>query len=415
MVDSEGPFANPFKPGAGHMPPHLAGRELQREEFEGLLDQEVILENVVLTGLRGVGKTVLLETFKPLAMKKGWLWVGTDLAETVSVSEIKMAIRLIADLAVITSALPMPEELTRPGPGFVSSEQGGNLTYPTLISIFENTPGLVEDKLKRVLEIAWGQLSQTGTSRLIFAYDEAQNLADRAEQDQYALSVLLDVFQSLQRRDIPFMLVLTGLPTLFPKLVEARTYSERMFHVLTLDKLSPADSREAIIRPIAVADCPVTFSDPFTDLIADQSGGYPYFIQFICREVFDSVIQQAGQGVAPEAMTVPIEAIVQKLDSDFFAGRWAKPTDRQRDLLRVIATLASPEEEFTVQEVVLRSKEMLAKGFSASQVNQMLVVLGEMGLVYKNRRGKYSFAVPMFSDFIQRQHERDAEDRPLRQ
>src|SRR5256885_896439 len=103
MVKTEVPiFPNPFKPGAGHMPPHLAGRLAQKQQFERLLDQEVILENVVLTGLRGVGKTVLLDTFKPMAMSKGWLWVGTDLSETTSVSEGRTAIRLLADLAVIT-------------------------------------------------------------------------------------------------------------------------------------------------------------------------------------------------------------------------------------------------------------------------------------------------------------------------
>jgi hypothetical protein len=408
MINTEVPFKNPFKPGAGHMPPHLAGRVAQREEFERLLDQSVILENVVLTGLRGVGKTVLLDTFKPLAIRKGWLWAGTDLSETASVSEIKMAIRLLADLAVVTSSLPVPSELDKRTAGFISPRHTGtNLTYQTLMAIFENTPGLVEDKLKNVLEVVWKQLSKTETPRLIFAYDEAQNLADRAEENQYALSVLLDVFQSLQRREVPFMLVLTGLPTLFPKLVEARTFSERMFHVLTLDKLSSQESHDAIVRPIEDAACPVTFSEPFIDQISDQSGGYPYFIQFICREVFDAVIQQAGQGIPPEGMTVPMDAIVQKLDSDFFAGRWSKPTDRQRELLQVIAAIPTSQDEFTVQKVVKLAKQILDKGFSASQVNQMLVTLGEMGLVYKNRRGKYSFAVPMFSDFIRRQLERD--------
>ncbi len=70
-IDSQ-PFANPFRPGAGHMPPYLAGREDETAEFRRLLDQTTILENLVLTGLRGVGKTVLLEAFKPLAIQEGW-------------------------------------------------------------------------------------------------------------------------------------------------------------------------------------------------------------------------------------------------------------------------------------------------------------------------------------------------------
>jgi len=71
-------FENPFRPGAGHKPPFLAGREKERKEFQKLLGQKVILENMVLTGLRGVGKTVLLDTLKPLALGANWLWVGTD-------------------------------------------------------------------------------------------------------------------------------------------------------------------------------------------------------------------------------------------------------------------------------------------------------------------------------------------------
>ena len=74
------------------MPPYLAGRKKERDEFLRLLEQDVVLENLVLTGLRGVGKTVLLDTFKPLAMEANWLWVGTDLSETTTLSETNVAI-----------------------------------------------------------------------------------------------------------------------------------------------------------------------------------------------------------------------------------------------------------------------------------------------------------------------------------
>jgi hypothetical protein len=105
---------------------------------------------------------------------------------------------------------------------------------------------------------------------------------------------------------------------------------------------------------------------------------------------------------APTPYSVPLDAITLKLDSDFFAGRWARATDRQRDLLWAIATLGKSEDEFTVQEVVKSSKE-LDKPFSSSHVNQMLSSLCAAGLIYKNRFGKYSFAVPLFDRFILRQ------------
>ena len=100
---------------------------------------------------------------------------------------------------------------------------------------------------------------------------------------------------------------------------------------------------------------------------------------------------------------MPVAEIVRKLDSDFFAGRWARATDRQRQLLTVIAHLHNCDEEFTVQEAVKKSRELLEKPFSSSHVNQMLASLSQAGLVYKNRHGKYSFAVPLLGEFIQRQ------------
>src|SRR3954469_22612322 len=137
-------FSNPFRPGAGHRPPHMAGRSLEQSEFEKLLAQEIILENPLLTGLRGVGKTVLLETFKPLAIQRGWIWVGTDLSESASVSEEALATRLLADLSVATSSLVVGREES---PGFAGAKKEIHLDFKMLTRIFEATPGLVEDKL----------------------------------------------------------------------------------------------------------------------------------------------------------------------------------------------------------------------------------------------------------------------------
>jgi hypothetical protein len=391
-------FKNPYRPGAGHMPPHLAGREGEYREFDRLLEQDTILENLVLTGLRGVGKTVLLETFKPRAMQRGWLWAGTDVSESASVSEASLAQRLIADLSVITSAVTVTAPPTF---GFHTSERQVPLSYDVLVALYESTPGLVADKIKAVLEFAWQHLQPQERNRVIFAYDEAQNLSDNAAKEQFPLSVLLDVFQSIQKKGIPFMLVLTGLPTLFPKLVDARTYSERMFRVVTVGKLSDDESKDAIRKPIEVASCPVSFNDESVAIIVRESGGYPYFIQFICREVFDVFIQQ----VADDAPTgVPIESIQRKLDTDFFAGRWSNVTDRQRELLWVVANLEHPDEEFTIQELVEQTKALLAKPFSSSHTNQMLASLAQQGLIYKNRFGKYSFAVPLLGKFILRSY-----------
>lgn len=395
-------FKNPYRPGAGHMPPHLAGREREYQEFDRLLAQETILENMVLTGLRGVGKTVLLDTFKPRAVRRGWLWAGTDLSESASVSEASLGRRILADLAVITSTISAPVVSGRQIGFAQASPSLVPISHDVLVSMFDSTPGLIADKIKAALEFAWQHLSRHERHRVVFAYDEAQNLSDNSAKEQFPLSVLLDVFQSIQKKGIPFMLVLTGLPTLFPKLVEARTFSERMFRVVTVGRLSDLESREAILKPLEVANCPVRFNTESVSTITRESGGYPYFIQFICREVYDVFIQQIAM---KERKGVPVEAIQRKLDSDFFAGRWAKVTDRQRQLLWVVATLDHADDEFTIQELVTQSERLLAKPFSSSHANQMLGSLGEQGLIYKNRFGKYSFAVPLMGNFILRTYE----------
>lgn len=396
------PFANPFKPGAGHMPPYLAGREKETKEFLQLLEQTTILDNMVLTGLRGVGKTVLLDKFKPLAIERKWLWVGTDLSESASVTEETIALRLLTDLSVVTSNITIKrEEKTAIGFASENSLIDHRLNYTTLIDRFKSIPGLVSDKLKGIFELVWKYLEPFNVHRIIFAYDEAQTMTDHAEKEQYPLSLLLDVFQSIQKKNIPFMLILTGLPTLFPKLVEARTFSERMFRIVFLDKLSNSESRDAIIKPIDDAKCPTKFNEESIKLVIKESGGYPYFIQFICREVYDVFLQRVSDG--NKHPSVPMEEIIMKLDKDFFSGRWAKATDRQRELLAVIASLSNCQEEFTVQEVVEESKKHLSNPFSGSHANQMLSSLTNAGLIYKNRHGKYSFAVPLMDRFILRQ------------
>lgn len=226
-------------------------------------------------------------------------------------------------------------------------------------------------------------------------------MADHAARNEYPLSLMLDCFQSVQKKEIPFMLVFAGLPTLFPKLVEARTFSERMFRVLFLDRLGDDDSKDAILKPIVDANCPVKLT---VEPIVAASGGYPYFIQFICREAYDSYLQQSEAGV--ENPSVYITDILRKLDSDFFAGRWAKATDRQRELMYAAAKTGHAASEFTLQEVSQASKGLLTKSFGPSQISQMFVKLADLGLIYKNRHGKYAFAVPLLDQFIQR-HEHE--------
>lgn len=194
------------------------------------------------------------------------------------------------------------------------------------------------------------------------------------------------------------MLLLTGLPTLFPKLVESRTYAERMFSVQEIGRLSPEASREAITVPLESG--PISFMEDGITTIIEASDGYPYFIQFICRESLDYVIETNNTNI-------PIEPIIRKLDCDFFAGRWETLTDRQRDLLYCAAQLNIADGEFTIPEIEEVSKKTARpiKRFMRNDISQMLPRLIEKGLIYKNRYGKYSFAVPLMGRFVNRKYE----------
>ncbi|HEX3316214.1 MAG TPA: hypothetical protein VHR72_15055, partial [Gemmataceae bacterium] len=266
-------------------------------------------------------------------------------------------------------------------------------------------PGLNSDKLKATLELVWASVQSVGKRGILFAYDEAQVVQDRREKDQYPLALLLEVFQSLQRKGLRMMLLLTGLPTLFPRLVESRTYAERMFKIQEIGRLSCEASRQAILEPLH--GHPISLTDESVQLIIAETCGYPYFVQFFCREAYDFFIACAGTPI--EHVTIPIRTLTRKLDTDFFSGRWSRVPDRQRELLMCVASLANAGGEFTVNQIVDAStaiaKTFGIKRFKTGDVSSMIPKLINAGLVYKNRHGKYVLAVPLFDGFIKRQFE----------
>lgn len=395
---------NPFRPGAGVQPLYLAGRTKEHEEFARLLDQAPVTQNMILTGLRGVGKTVLLEGLKPIAQARHWLWATNEISESASLNEGRLAQRLVIDLSTLLGPIIVQRQEVLPF-GFNSKAQIKTtpLRFQDLWTVYEETPGFPTDKLKAVLTLTARLLEQTPIKGIVFAYDEAQNLSNHAEKDEFPLAMILDVFSYMQRQNLktPFLLVLTGLPTLIPKLNETRTYTERMFHTLMLERLSDADARDAIVKPMEISKSSLQFSEHVITEAIKASGGYPFFIQYICKEIFDAWIGKIQVGEAP---SVPKAEIIAKLDQDFFAPRWSRATDRQQAFMQVIATLESAESEFSVPEIVKASKEILRNGFSPSHAVQILGTLTERGFAYRNRRGAYCFAVPLLAQFIRRQN-----------
>ena len=394
---------NPFRPGAGTKPLYLAGRSHEQSEFTKSLSEKNITKNILITGLRGVGKTVLLEDLRPLATQHGWLWVGNDLNEAAAISEKDVATRLIVDLAKVLAPI-VGKSKDQPPVGFTSSpiSKIRPLAFDDLWGLYDSTPGFSTDKLKAVLEYAATIIAKAKLRGLVFAYDEAQTLADKKEREQFPLSLVCDVFSNLQKRELgcQFLLVMTGLPTLITHLNETRTYTERMFHILMLDRLAELETREAILKPIELSQSTLKFSEQTVERIIAESRGYPFLIQYICREVFDAWIGKMTVGEAP---SVPMTEITAKLDMDFFVPRWSRATDRQQIFMQVIATLDEADSEFSVQDVTNASRKLLKRPFTPSHATQMLGHLAEKGLIYRNRRGAYCFAVPLLASFIQRQ------------
>jgi len=382
----------------------LAGRTHEKDEFAKYLRQNPVTQNLILTGLRGVGKTVLLDELRPIAQQEGWLWTGNDWSEAGSLSEGRVANRLVVDLSALLAPLIVQRQEELPF-GFTSKKQRKErpLNFDDLWGMYQGTPGLISDKLRALLLYVAKLVEQTPIKGIVFAYDEAQNLSDHAEKNQFPLSLLLDVFSQIQRQETRcrFLLVLTGLPTLIPKLNEARTFTERMFHTIVLDRLNEKDARDAVVKPLEISRSTLTFAPAAVNYIVQDSAGYPFFIQFLCKEIFDAWIGKMTVGVAPSA---PRQEIMAKLDQDFFVPRWTRATDRQQEFMQVIATLETSEGEFSVPEIVAASKDLLTKPFSPSHATQILGNLADKGLIYRNRRGLYCFAVPLLAKFIQRQN-----------
>jgi hypothetical protein len=394
---------NPFKPGAGHSPPYLAGREKEAEEFRKLLHQDVVSQNVVLTGLRGVGKTVLMDdVYKPLALKEQWVWVGSDFSESAFVDERTLCMRLLTDLSSFTGTLTLNKELRTPG-FRDKKEKSETMGFGYLMNRFDGEAGLNVDKLKAALSLIWDVAKITGKRGIVFAYDEAQVVQDRKDKDEFPLALLLETFQSLQRKGMRYMLLLTGLPTLFPRLVESRTYAERMFTIHEIGRLDRPSCKEAIEKPLA--NNAIQFAKNFVAMIIEVSSCYPYFIQFFCREAYDILSSHQKK----DNPSIPMDTLIRKLDAAFFAGRWGKLPDRQRELLFCIASLSNAAQEFTVNQIVGKSREIENehefKSFKAADVSAILPKLVNAGLTYRNRHGRYVLAVPLFDGFIKRQFE----------
>ncbi len=390
-MDARKLIENPYRPGAGHAPPFLAGRSKERDHFRRLLRQNFVTENILITGLRGMGKTVLLAHLKELAEREGWIWVGNDLSESSSLSEERLALRVLTDISESLGRVLTTSANSRDDDGAIAS-------FDALRNMYERTPGLPSDRLRNVLLRLGSLVNSAKAQGIVFAYDEAQCLNDHADHNEFPMSMLIETISSLQRKNgvTQYLLVLCGLPQVQDALTEARTYTERMFNVTTLERLSREDTLAAFVTPLQQLMPPLVVSKELIDKAVDLTRGYPYLIQFFGKELVDELFQSGG---VLSLNKFPSPAILNRLDSGLFAARWNKTTDKQRDFLNLIACRpAGSPVEFSAQEI---SEQSLGE-LTNTQATQMLQALTERGLLYRTRHGRYTFTVPMSEIMILR-------------
>lgn len=405
-MDRRSALSNPYKPGPGHFPPHLAGRVGEQNYFARVLREKQPNCNFLITGLRGFGKTVFLERLRVMAEAGGWLWISNDLSESSSLSEERLATRILTDLAqAIAFKLSINGDGSRAtkdasvGGGTSAEEFGADINvFAAMKGVYENSPGLPTDRLKAVLNRACALAARARSSGLVLAYDEAQCLTDHVERNEYPMSMLVETIGSLQKNSSisPMLLVLSGLPHVQDALIETRTYTERMFYVMHLDRLSREESVAALAKPLENLVPPLHVTQDLIEKLADLSGGYPYLIQFFGKELIEKVLANGG---SLSADAFPDLATLSRLDAGLFGARWNKTTDKQREALGMLAKrVTRSAREFSAQELSGLSNGEL----SNAQASQMLQALCDRGLIYRTRHGRFAFTVPMSEEMILR-------------
>ncbi len=272
--------------------------------------------------------------------------------------------------------------------------------FDALRNMYERAPGLPSDRLRSVLSRLTSLVVQGHAQGILFAYDEAQCLCDHAERNEFPMSMLVETIASIQKKSgvCQCLLVLSGLPQVFDALVETRTYTERMFHVMRLERLSREDTFDAVVNPLTPLTPPLYVSPELIEKSVNLTGGYPYLIQFFGKELIDQLLQNGGHLSVDD---FPSNAVIERLDAGLFSARWNKTTDKQREVLNLIAGReVNGSSDFSSQEIATLADVSIE--MTSAQVNQVMQALCERGLLYRTRHGRYAFTVPMSEPMILR-------------
>lgn len=384
------PIRNPYAPGAGQRPPELAGRDEQLRGFEITLERVAKgrpERSVVLTGLRGVGKTVLLNALRGAAVRRGW---GTGKVEARPEQSLRRPLASAMHQAVRELGHPQGGEVLGVLKAF-AHEPGARLRDQWSPGI--DVPatkgradsGDIEIDLVELFSDVAGLAADLGKGVAVFL-DEMQDLGPDD------VSALCAACHELSQSRLPLIVVGAGLPHLPAVLSASKSYSERLFAYQRIDRLSREEADLALGVP-AEEEGAAYEPEALTALYA-ATGGYPYFIQAYGKAVWDraprSPITLADVAVAtPEADA--------ELAVGFFGSRFERATPGERDYLRAISEAADGADSVATAEV---AAFLGKRPQSLSPARDSLI---KKGLIYSAERGQIAFTVPHFGKYL-REH-----------
>ena len=384
------PRLNPYTPSAGVRPPALVGRDAELDQVEIMLERlrrGHVDQAVLVTGLRGVGKTVLLGAFAERAALVGWVPVEAEISPDAPFGPriAQLVRRALLELA----PRDRWRDRLRRAAGVLHSfsitvSSDGSVTGAIDVDPIVGTAdsGELGEDLTDVL-LALGEAAREQDTGVVFLFDEVQFLT-RVE-----FEALIRALHKLGQRQLPVTLLGAGLPHL-PRLAgEAKSYAERLFRFRRLGPLAVPDAIDALTEP--ANELGVTFDERAVDAVVVYTEGYPYFIQEYGKALWDRA--EGSPITAIEA--VEAQAIVEaRLDASFFQVRVQRASEQELGYLRAMAELGpAPQRAADVARVAGRSSEALGK---------LRTRLIDKGLLYSPSYGYAAFTVPQFDRFLRR-------------
>jgi len=385
------PLANPYAPGAGTTPTELAGRGELRERVAIALERirrGRPSKSVLLVGLRGVGKTVLLDRFARDAERSGLRTLRIEAPEGRSLPgilapELRKA---LTRLSTVEKARELARRALRGLAGFAGALR---VHYEDLqVGLdFEPEPGLadagdLEHDLQSLLEAA-GVAAQAGGTALVLLVDELQYVPEAQ------LAALIAALHRLSQDRLPVVLVGAGLPQLRARTGRAKSYAERLFDFVEVGSLAAADARAAIEKPALTEG--VAFEEAALARIVEETHGYPYFLQEWGSHVWD--VADVSPITLADVERASRSAVVS-LDESFFRVRFDRLTPAERRYLRAMAELGpGPHRSGDVAKVL--DRKVTALGPTRAK-------LIAKGMIWSPGHGDTAFTVPRFDEFMRR-------------